>query len=64
MSSVAISATSADTETAALGKTERAPRIWGVILLAPYLLVFLAFVVYPVCYGFWIGRYTEHYELG
>jgi multiple sugar transport system permease protein len=49
MSSVAVSATRADTETAPLGKTERSPPIWGVILLAPYVLVFLAFVVYPVC---------------
>jgi len=26
----------------------------GIVLLAPYLLVFLAFVVYPVGYGFWL----------
>ena len=24
------------------------PQVWGIVLLAPYLLVFLAFVVYPV----------------
>jgi multiple sugar transport system permease protein len=59
MSSVAISATSAATETAPLGKTGRSP--WGVILLAPYVLVFFAFVVYPVCYAFWIGRRPESY---
>jgi hypothetical protein len=56
MSSVAISAASADTETAPLGKTELAPPIWGVIPLAPYVLVFTAFIIYAVCYGFWIGR--------
>ncbi len=61
MSSVAISAVSADTETTPLGKSERAPSIWGVILLAPYVFVFLAFVIYPVCYGFWIGRRPESY---
>ena len=25
------------------------PQVWGILLIAPYLLVFLAFVVYPVC---------------
>jgi multiple sugar transport system permease protein len=34
---------------------------WGVILLAPYILVFLAFVVYPVGYGFWLARHPESY---
>ncbi len=24
------------------------PQVWGIVLIAPYLLVFLAFVVYPV----------------
>ena len=24
---------------------------WGLILIGPYVLVFLVFVVYPVCYG-------------
>ena len=61
MLSVAISATSADTETAPLGKTSARRRSWGVILLAPYVFVFLAFVIYPVCYGFWIGRRPESY---
>src|SRR6201981_2344984 len=32
------------------------PQVWGIVLLAPYLLVFLAFVVYPVCYGLWLAR--------
>lgn len=34
---------------------------WGVILLAPYMLVFLVFVLYPVCYGFWLARHPESY---
>jgi multiple sugar transport system permease protein len=29
---------------------------WGVLLLIPYGLVFALFVVYPVLYGFWLGR--------
>ena len=34
---------------------------WGLILLAPYALVFLAFVLYPVSYGLWLARHPESY---
>src|ERR1700754_5181546 len=34
---------------------------WGLILLIPYLLVFLAFVLYPVGYGLWLARHPESY---
>src|SRR4026209_2312564 len=34
---------------------------WGVILLAPHALVFLAFVVYPVGYGLWLARHPQSY---
>ncbi len=34
---------------------------WGLILLAPYILVFLAFVLYPVLYGFWLARHPSTY---
>jgi len=37
------------------------PQIWGILLLAPYLLVFLAFVLYPVCYGLWLARQPSSY---
>ena len=33
------------------------PQVWGLALLVPYLLVFLAFVVYPVSYGLWLARH-------
>ena len=36
-------------------------QLWGIILLAPCLLVFLAFVVYPVCYGLWLARAPANY---
>jgi multiple sugar transport system permease protein len=36
---------------------------WAVAFVIPYLAVFLAFVIYPVIYGVWLGRspslYTE-----
>src|SRR3989441_492727 len=34
---------------------------WGVIMLAPYVLVFAAFVIYPVTYGLWLARHPESY---
>jgi multiple sugar transport system permease protein len=34
---------------------------WGLILIAPYVLVFLAFVLYPVLYGFWLARHPATY---
>src|ERR1700674_394314 len=34
---------------------------WGLILIAPYVLVFLAFVLYPVGYGLWLARHPASY---
>src|SRR5436190_8717126 len=36
-------------------------QVWGLILIAPYVLVFLAFVLYPVGYGLWLARHPESY---
>jgi len=35
---------------------------WGLILLAPYIVVFLVFVLYPVCYGLWLARHPVSYQ--
>jgi multiple sugar transport system permease protein len=35
---------------------------WGVIMIAPYVLVFLVFVLYPVSYGLWLARHAESYR--
>ena len=37
-------------------------QVWGLILIAPYVLIFLAFVVYPVGYGLWLARHPVSYE--
>jgi multiple sugar transport system permease protein len=37
-------------------------RVWGVLLLVPYVLVFLVFVAFPVLYGFWLGRDPDIYR--
>src|SRR6202011_4670865 len=34
---------------------------WGLILIPPYLLVFVVFVLYPVGYGFWLARDPQTY---
>jgi len=34
---------------------------WGAIFIAPYVLVFLAFVLYPVSYGLWLARDPASY---
>src|ERR1043166_8913658 len=34
---------------------------WGLILVVPYLLIFVFFVLYPIGYGFWVARRPETY---
>jgi multiple sugar transport system permease protein len=36
-------------------------QVWGAILVAPYLLVFALFVVYPVLYAFWLAHDPRSY---
>src|SRR6266853_2785522 len=59
MTTVAVTSTSRDTPAASPGKSWASAQFWGVVLVAPYVLVFLVFVLYPVCYGFWIARRPE-----
>jgi multiple sugar transport system permease protein len=34
---------------------------WGRVLVVPYLIIFVVFVVYPVCYGLWLARDPQSY---
>src|SRR3954464_10020871 len=34
-------------------------QVWGLMLLAPYVLVFLVFVLYPVTYGLWLAPHPQ-----
>ena len=34
-------------------------KVWGVIFLAPYVVIFFVFVLYPVLYGLWLARHPE-----
>jgi multiple sugar transport system permease protein len=46
---------------------KKAPRalsrweFWGRMLVLPYVLVFVVFVLYPVCYGLWLARDPGNY---
>ncbi len=35
---------------------------WAVAFLVPYIGVFFAFVVYPICYGVWMGSKPALYD--
>ena len=34
---------------------------WGIILVVPYVVIFLVFVVWPVAYGVWLGSDPQSY---
>jgi multiple sugar transport system permease protein len=36
-------------------------KVWGAIFLAPYIVIFFVFVLYPVLYGLWLARHPESY---
>jgi multiple sugar transport system permease protein len=52
---MAITLPASDVAGAPLSARLTPSQVWGIVLLAPYLLVFLAFVLYPVGYGLWGG---------
>jgi len=43
------------------GALLRAGDLWGTAMIAPYILIFAVFVVYPVAYGFWLARHPMTY---
>src|SRR4051812_10580440 len=36
-------------------------QFWGRVLVAPYLVIFVVFVLYPIGYGLWLARHPESY---
>ncbi len=57
MSTTTLSAPAAPTASRPLNSFQ----FWGRMLVLPYLLVFLIFVLYPVGYGLWLARHPESY---
>src|SRR5260221_13549383 len=58
---MAITLSASDIPAPPLSARLSTPQVWGIVLLTPYLLVFLAFVVYPVGYGLWLARHPASY---
>src|SRR5205809_6133576 len=58
---MAITLSASDIPNAPLSARLSTPQVWCIVLLAPYVLVFLAFVVYPVGYGLWLARHPSNY---
>ena len=46
----------------AAGRPRDRWQFWGRVLVLPYILVFLVFVLYPVGYGLWLARHPSSYE--
>ena len=36
--------------------------IWAIAFAVPYTLMFVTFVIYPICYGLWLGSQPELYS--
>src|SRR6201986_5093997 len=58
---MAITLSASDVPSAPLSARLTPQQVWVIVLLAPYLLVFLAFVVYPIGYGLWLARAPQNY---
>jgi multiple sugar transport system permease protein len=43
------------------GGIKGADYIWAAAFAAPYVVIFLAFVIYPICYGLWLGSDPQLY---
>jgi multiple sugar transport system permease protein len=59
-----MTSTTTTTIAPALPAARRAPdrwQFWGRMLVLPYVLVFLVFVLYPVGYGLWLARHPASY---
>src|SRR6201986_1740897 len=58
---MAITLSASDVPSPPLSARLTPPQVWGIVLLAPYMLVFLAFVIYPIGYGLWLARAPQNY---
>ncbi|WP_293605051.1 carbohydrate ABC transporter permease [Polaromonas sp. UBA4122] len=59
MSTLTLDKSRAPAPTAARGMSSW--EFWGLVLVIPYLLIFLVFVIYPVGYGLWLARHPQSY---
>jgi multiple sugar transport system permease protein len=59
MSTLTLDKSRAPAPTAARGMSSW--ELWGLVLIVPYILIFLVFVIYPVGYGLWLARHPQSY---
>ena len=53
---------SAEKRPARRGRLLGPDRLWALAFVTPYIVVFLAFVIYPICYGLWLGSDPASYR--
>src|SRR3954464_9729256 len=58
---MAITLSASDVPSPPLSARFSPQQVWGIVLIAPYILVFLAFVIYPIGYGLWLARAPSNY---
>ena len=44
------------------GRLAESEHLWALAFVVPYIAIFLAFVVYPICYGLWLGSDPASYR--
>jgi multiple sugar transport system permease protein len=61
MSSVTITSAPGAAASSSTRKAMGSWQFWGTVMVAPYLLLFAFFVVYPVIYAFWLAHEPQSY---
>jgi multiple sugar transport system permease protein len=52
----------AQTRSVSWRRLTRSDRLWALAFATPYVLVFAAFVIYPICFGLWLGSDLATYR--
>jgi multiple sugar transport system permease protein len=52
----------AQTRSVSWRRLTRSDRLWALAFATPYILVFAAFVIYPICFGLWLGSDAATYR--
>jgi len=64
LATLALDGAGTDRQSAPVGPAKKGLstwQAWGLILVAPYVLIFAIFVLYPIGYGLWLARHPASY---
>jgi len=64
LATLALDGAGSDRQSAPVGPAKKGLstwQAWGLILVAPYVLIFAVFVLYPIGYGLWLARHPASY---